>query len=160
MKRASRVSKVYEVRESPIHGRGLFATRHILARKRIIEYLGERIPPEEADGRYDDDQIDHPHILLFTVDKHTVIDGAVGGNDARFINHSCEPNCQAVNENGRIFFESIRDIPRGEELTYDYQLERAGRFRADWRERYRCCCGTPSCRGTMLAPPKKAEKKA
>jgi SET domain-containing protein len=150
---------LYEVRESPIHGRGVFATRHIPQGKRIIEYVGERITPAEADERYDDDQTDHPHILLFTVDKHTVIDGAVGGNEAKYINHSCEPNCEAVNDDGRIFVEALRDIARNEELTYDYQLERPGRFRAEWKERYRCHCGTPSCRGTMLAPRKKKAPK-
>jgi SET domain-containing protein len=158
-KHARAANKLYEVRESPIHGRGIFATRHISSGKRIIEYVGERITPEEADERYDDDQADHPHILLFTVDKHTVIDGAVDGNEAKYINHSCEPNCEAVNDDGHIFIEAIRDISRGEELTYDYQLERAGRFRAEWKERYRCRCGTPSCRGSMLAPRKKKPQK-
>jgi SET domain-containing protein len=159
-KRVRGASPLYEVRESPIQGRGLFATRRISCGRRIIEYLGERITPEEADARYDDDQADHPHILLFTVDKHTVIDGGVDGNEAKYINHSCEPNCEAVNDDGRIFIEAIRDIPRGEELTYDYQLERPGRFRAEWRERYKCLCGAPSCRGTMLAPRKKKGKTA
>ena len=158
-KRARRASLPYVVHESPIHGRGIFATRRVAKGERIIEYQGERITPKEADERYDDDQSDHPHILLFTVDKHTVIDGGVGGNEAKYINHSCEPNCEAVNDEGRIFVEAIRDIPRGKEITYDYKLERSGRFRAEWNERYRCNCGTPACRGIMLAPRKKQPKR-
>jgi uncharacterized protein len=148
-----------EVRESPIHGRGIFAAKRLPVGKRIIEYVGERITPQEADARYDDDQFEHPHVLLFTVDETTVIDGAHGGNESVYINHSCEPNCEAVNEEGRIFIEALRDIARGEELTYDYQLERVGRYQAVWKSKYLCRCGTPSCRGTMLAPRKPRAKK-
>jgi hypothetical protein len=136
---------------SPIHGRGVFATRAISRGERIVEYVGERISEEEADARYDDDAMEHAHTFLFTVDDGTVIDGARGGNDARFINHSCAPNCEAVNEEGRIFIEALRDIAPGEELTYDYNLER-GELTPGWRERYACSCGAPSCRGTLLAP--------
>jgi SET domain-containing protein len=149
-----------QVRESPIHGKGIFAARRMRSGQRIIEYVGERISPDEANARYDDDQVDHPHILLFTVDETTVIDGAHGGNESVYINHSCAPNCEAVNEDGRIFVEALRDIAMGEELTYDYNLERPGRYRAEWKERYRCLCGAPNCRGTMLAPPKTAARKS
>ncbi len=146
----------YAVHASPIHGQGVFATRRILADQRIIEYTGERISQLEADQRYDDDHTDHPHVLLFSVDRRTVIDAAVGGNDARFINHSCDPNCRAVNDGGRIYIEAARDIVRGEELTYDYKLVRGRPVSAGWAERYRCHCGAPSCRGTMLAPRKRS----
>jgi uncharacterized protein len=145
-------ASLYQVRQSPIHGRGVFAARAIPAGTRIIEYVGERISPDEADKRYDDDQTGHPHILLFTVDKKTVIDGAVGGNAARYINHSCAPNCEAVVEDERVFVEALRDIQPGEELTYDYNLERPGRYKAEWTRRYACRCGAPNCRGTMLKP--------
>jgi uncharacterized protein len=147
-----KTAPLIEVHDSPIHGRGVFAARRINQGRRIIEYVGERITPEESEERYDDDQSDHPHILLFTVDERTVIDGAIGGNESVFVNHSCEPNCEAVNADGRIFIEAKRTIMPGEELTYDYQLERPGRYRAAWKEHYRCRCGAPSCRGTMLAP--------
>ncbi len=140
--------------ESPIHGRGVFALRRIRSGQRIIEYLGERIAPSEAEQRYDDDRAEHAHVLLFTVDEHIVIDGGHDGNAAIYINHSCAPNCEAVNDGSRIFIEALRDIGPGEELTYDYQLERPGRYSADWKERYRCHCGAPDCRGTMLAPRK------
>ncbi len=142
----------FEVRASPIQGRGAFALRRIRKGTRVIEYTGERITPAEADRRYDDDKMDRPHTFLFTVGKRTVIDAAVGGNDARFINHSCDPNCEAVDVDGRIFIEALRTIQPGEELTYDYHLERPGPYRAEWARRYACHCGSPKCRGTMLAP--------
>lgn len=141
-----------EVRPSPIHGRGVFAARRIRTGIRIIEYTGERTGHAEADARYEDDEHERPHVLLFIVDDETVIDAANGGSEARFINHSCDPNCEAVVDGDRVFIESIRDIPRGAELTYDYNLERSGRRRAAWERRYACNCGSPNCRGTMLKP--------
>lgn len=146
-----------EVRQSPIHGRGVFALKRIRKSQRIVEYLGERINPAEAESRYDDDAADHPHVLLFTVDEKTVIDGGVNGNEAIYINHSCEPNCEAVNDDGHIYVEALRMIKPDEELSFDYQLERPGEFQSDWQERYRCRCGSPTCRGTMLSLAKKKE---
>jgi SET domain-containing protein len=142
---------IVEVRQSPIHGRGVFALKRIKKGQRIIEYLGERIAPEEGESRYDDDAIDHPHVLLFTVDEKTVIDGGVNGNEAIYINHSCDPNCEAVNDDGHISVDALRTIQPGGELSFDYALERPGEFLAEWKERYRCRCGAPACRGTMLA---------
>jgi SET domain-containing protein len=143
---------LFEIRRSPIQGVGAFAVRRIRKGARVIEYTGERISPEEADRRYDDDAMERHHTFLFTVDDDTVVDAAVGGNDARFINHSCDPNCEAVIEDGRIWIEAIRTIEPGQELVYDYQYERSGPFRAAWRELYACHCGAPSCRGTILKP--------
>lgn len=140
-----------EVRHSRIHGLGIFARRAFPRGARIVEYVGERISEQEADARYDDDAMEHAHTFLFAVEKGTVIDGR-SGNEARFINHSCAPNCEAVNEDGRIFIEALRGIAPGEELTYDYNLERSG-LAPGWRERYACSCGAASCRGTLLAPP-------
>ena len=145
----------FEVRSSPIHGRGVYALRPLRKGRRLIEYVGERITPAEADRRYDDDALDSPHTFLFTVDAHTVIDAAVDGNAARFINHSCAPNCEAVNDDGRIFIEVIHGIHPGDELTYDYHLERDGRWRPEWAARYACRCGAPNCRGTLLSKPKR-----
>jgi uncharacterized protein len=142
----------FEIRPSPIQGRGAFATRRIRRGTRIIEYVGERITPKEADARYDDDRADYPHILLFTVDKRTIIDAGVGGNEARYINHSCEPNCEAVTASGRVYIEALQAIAPGEELTYDYRLERLGRHDAEWEKRYACHCGAKTCRGTLLEP--------
>src|SRR6202007_1689906 len=87
-----------EVRESPLHGLGVFATARIARGERILEYRGERVSHEEADRRYDHKHPGDNHTLLFTVDAHTVIDAGVGGNEARFVNHSCEPNCESVIE--------------------------------------------------------------
>jgi uncharacterized protein len=76
-----------------------------------------------------------------------------GGNEARYFNHSCEPNCEAVTEQGRVYLEALRTIAVGEELSYDYRLERGGWHTAEWERRYACRCGAATCRGTMLAPP-------
>ncbi len=145
----------FELRASPIQGLGAFATRRIRRGARIIEYLGERISDAEADRRYDDDVADRPHTFLFTVDADTVIDGAVNGNAARFINHACDPNCEAVDDDGRIFIEALRPIRVGEELVYDYRLERDGHWRNVFAERYACRCGAAQCRGVLLIRPKR-----
>jgi uncharacterized protein len=143
----------FDIRPSPIHGLGAFATRRIRKGMRIIEYTGERLTPAAADARYDDDRSEHSYVLLFTVDRRTVIDAGVGGNEARYFNHSCAPNCEAVTEQRRVYLEALRTIAAGEELTYDYRLE-CGRWpAAEWERRYACRCGAATCRGTMLAPP-------
>src|SRR5439155_23708659 len=95
----------FEIRPSPMQGLGAFATRHIPAGVRLIEYAGERLTPAEADARYPDDDQRH-HTFLFAIDDDVVIDAAVDGNDARFINHSCDPNCDAVIDDGRIWIET------------------------------------------------------
>ena len=142
----------FEIRSSPIQGLGAFATQRIRKGTRIIEYTGERITPKEADARYDDDQTQHPHVLLFTVDKRTTIDAGVNGNEARYINHSCEPSCEAVIDNRRVYIEALRTISPGEELNYDYNLTRDGQVDAETEARYACHCGAKTCRGTMLEP--------
>ncbi len=142
---------LYEIRASPIQGLGAFAVRRIRKGTRIVEYLGERISPEEADARYADEER-NPHVLLFNVDERTVIDAGVGGNEARFVNHSCAPNCEAVNDGGRIFIEALRTLEPGQELTYDYRLDVQEEEAASRDERYACRCGAASCRGTMTVP--------
>lgn len=101
----------------------------------------------------------HHHTFLFALDNGVLIDAGRGGNAARFINHSCEPNCEAVQEGDRIFIQAIRNIQPGVELTYDYALEREGRLPAGWRERYACRCGAPNCRGTILRPRRKKRRR-
>jgi SET domain-containing protein len=151
--------RLYTLRRSPIQGTGAFAARPIRKGTRIIEYLGERISQKEADSRYDDDDPDQP-VLLFNVDKGVVIDAGVGGNDARFFNHSCDPNCDAVIEKRRVFIEALRDIAVGEELTYDYSLTRDGLEDEESERQYACHCGAANCRGTMLEPkPKRRPKR-
>ncbi len=145
---------LHVVRRSKIQGRGVFARRPIATRTRIIEYTGERITHAESDRRYLDGEMARHHTFLFTLNRRTVIDGAVAGNDARYINHSCAPNCEAVIEKGRIWIEATRDIARGEELAYDYQYERDGSETPEDEALYACGCGAVGCRGTILAPPK------
>lgn len=140
----------FEIRPSLIHGLGAFATRWIAAGTRLIEYAGQRLTPGEADARYPDDPGGHHHTFLFAIDDDVVIDAAVDGNDARFINHSCDPNCDAVVDDGRIWIETIRDVSPGEELAYDYAFELEERHTPAAKRRYPCACGSAKCRGTIL----------
>jgi SET domain-containing protein len=151
-------TQYFEVRNSHIHGKGGFATRRIPNGTRIIEYQGERISAEEGDRRYEDAPPDSI-ILLFTIDKNTVIDAGVNGNEARFINHSCGPNCESVTVGHHVYIESIRTIYPGEELTYDYSLTREDGDQAEAEKEYACHCGSPDCRGTMLEPMRKPKAK-
>jgi SET domain-containing protein len=156
---ASKANKYFVLRKSAIQGRGAFATRPIKRGTRIIEYTGERISHALADERYDDGKMGRHHTFLFTIDSKTCIDAAVNGNYARFINHSCAPNCEAIDEKKHIYIEAIRDIAAGEELTYDYAYERDGTEDEEWERLYVCRCGAPTCRGTILAPQKKRGSK-
>lgn len=147
----------FELRQSHIQGRGAFATRPIKKGERIVEYLGERISQKEADKRYDDTRMERHHTFLFSVDERTVIDATHTGNDARYINHSCDGNCEAVVDQRRIFIEALRDISPGEELSYDYGYERGEpEDDAELEALYPCQCGAAKCRGTILAPRKPA----
>ncbi len=145
----------FRIRRSSIHGLGAFAVKRIRKGVRVIEYAGELITPEEADARYDDDENPSGRVLLFTLDRRTIIDAGRGGNEAQFINHSCDPNCESLIEDGRVFIEATREIALGEELTYDYHLQREGLSPSEARRLYPCHCGSETCRGTLLDPPKK-----
>jgi SET domain-containing protein len=149
----------FEVRDSVLAGKGAFATRPILKGERIIEYVGERITHAEADKRYDDDSMDEHHTFLFSVSARIVIDATHGGNDSRYINHSCEPNCETEIERGRVFISASRDITVGEELAYDYAYERSGDETDKEELQYRCLCGTKSCRGSIMEPKSQYEKR-
>ena len=143
------------VRNSPVHGFGCFARRDIPKGTRMIEYFGERISHKEADKRYENADVNDNHTFLFIADKRTVIDATTGGNESRFINHHCDGNCESDTHKGRVLVDAIKDIKKGEELGYDYQI---GRDRADppnVDEIYACRCGSPKCRGSMLWPPMK-----
>lgn len=145
----------FVVRRSAIQGRGGFAVRDIRKGERIVEYGGERISWREADRRYEDDRMGRHHTFLFAVTSRTVIDGAVQGNDARFINHACDPNCEAVDDGGRIFIEAMRNIAAGEELNYDYAYARDESTTEEDEKLYVCRCGSPKCRGSILEPLKR-----
>ncbi len=144
-----------EVRRSKVHGKGVFATGAIAKGTRLIEYVGERVSHKEADQRYETKDANDNHTFLFIVDRRTVIDAGVDGNDARFFNHSCDPNCESVIEDSRVYIESIRAAQPGEELTYDYQIQREDEDPPDIDEIFACHCGAPECRGTMLWPTKR-----
>src|ERR1700730_7818791 len=137
-----------EVRRSRVHGRGVFATKHIRTNTRIIEYTGKRVTWESVP-----DDSDNQHTFLFGLDERVmVIDPTIGGNDARWINHSCDPNCEAIEEDGRVFIHALRDIRPGEELFYDYQLEVDEPVTREAEQESKCFCQTSRCRGTMLEP--------
>ena len=137
-------------RKSAIHGRGVFATGALKKGERIIEYLGERISHKEADRRYADEHEWSPHTFLFLVDDKTCIDATHGGNTARWINHSCAPNCEIEDEDRRIFIHALRTIRRGEELMYDYNLVLDERHTPAAKKAHPCFCGSKKCRGTLL----------
>jgi SET domain-containing protein len=145
--------KPYSVRRSGIHGRGVFATDLIARGERIIEYKGQRATWAQAMRRPDSDPDDPAHTFLFELDDGRVIDARVRGNAARWINHSCVPNCVTFEDDrGRVFIEARRAIKPGEELTYDYQLIVDGRLTKKERASYTCRCGKRGCRGTLLNP--------
>jgi hypothetical protein len=148
-----------EVRDSPLHGLGVFATQRIPKGTRIIEYLGERVSHAEADRRYADKEEHDSHTFLFIVDARTVIDAGVDGNEARFVNHACQPNCESVIENRRVYIEAIRTIAPGEELTYDYQIQREADDPPDVDTVFACRCGAKRCRGSMLWPAQRASRR-
>jgi hypothetical protein len=142
---------LFVVRDSPIHGRGVYATRRIRKGTRIAEYLGERISHDEADDRYAAKE-DDGHTFLFVVNDEVCIDATYDGNDARFINHSCDPNCESNIEDDRVFVDAIRTIEAGEELGYDYSLTWESTDDPQDLQLYNCRCGALECRGTMLSP--------
>lgn len=126
------------IRRSGIHGEGCYTTSRIRKGTRIIEYTGERISNEEADRRYDGRDITY---LFGLCDGRHVIDG---NGIAALINHSCAPNCEAEEIRGQVWITAIRDIRRGEELTYDYNLY-------DGEGDVPCRCGARKCRGSLYS---------
>ena len=141
-----------QVRRSGVHGKGVFALKPIAEGETIIEYVGEVITWKEAQKRHPWNPDDPNHTFYFHVDDKRVIDAAVGGNAARWINHSCDPNCEADEEDGRVFIKALRNIKPGEELFYDYGLVIDERYTPALKRQFACHCGHKSCRGTMLAP--------
>jgi SET domain-containing protein len=142
-------STLLEVRASRVHGLGVFATKSIRKGTRIIEYTGKRVLWNDVPADLDD-----PHTFLFGLDDGIhVIDPAIGGNEARWINHSCQPNCEAIEEEDeRVFIYVLRDLRAGEELFYDYALEMDGPVTEQLKKECECYCGAVNCRGTMLGP--------
>ena len=143
----------FVVRNSGIDGKGVFATTHIPAGTRLVEYKGKRLTEAQVDRRYAND--DSPHTFLFALDEGMVIDASIGGNSARWINHSCAPNCEAVDDEDRIYIETLRAIRPGEELSYNYRIELEERHTPALKRLYQCRCGARRCKGTILQPKKK-----
>jgi SET domain-containing protein len=143
------------VRRSKVHGNGVFAARNIPEGTRIIEYGGKTISAKEADRRHPTNPDDPFHTFFFSLSSGKVIDGNDEGNEARWINHSCKPNCEAqegsYEDMPRVFIFARRDLEPGEELFYDYSLDVEGRRTKQMKKDYECRCGAKRCRGTMLA---------
>ena len=142
--------KAYYVASSKIHGRGLFAARDVKKGERIIEYLGDRISADEADRRgIEYEKTAHETgkgaVYIFEVDDDLYIDGNFDYNDAKYINHACRTNCQAVEENGRIFIETTRDVLKDEEFLYNYG------YAFEHFLEHPCKCGFPECCGYIIA---------
>jgi SET domain-containing protein len=147
------------VRRSKVQGRGVFATRAFAKDERILEYLGQIITDDEADAQCDDEGMRRHHTFLFGLEDGYTVDGAQGGNEARFINHSCEPNCESVIEGQRVFIHALRAIAAGDEIFYDYWYTTdEGYTLDDLRRIYPCRCGAPTCRGTLARPPRRRRK--
>jgi len=141
-----------QVRRSGVHGKGVFALAPIARGETVIEYVGEIITWREALRRHPHDPQDPDHTFYFHIDDKRVIDANVGGNAARWINHACQPNCEADEQDGRIFIKARRALKPGEELFYDYGLVIDERYTPKLKKQFECRCGTRKCRGTMLAP--------
>ena len=140
-----------QVRRSGVHGKGVFAIGDIPKGEVIIEYVGEIISWKEALRRHPHDPSDPNHTFYFHIDEDRVIDALYGGNSSRWINHSCDPNCEADEVEGRVFIKSLRRIRAGEELNYDYGLVIDEPYTKKLKAEYPCWCGSKNCRGTLLA---------
>ena len=150
----------HRVKRSALHGQGVFARRKIPAGTRIFEYAGKRITSKQADEQLPSDPDDPFHTFFFSLSSGKIIDGSQNGNDARFINHSCAPNCETEEDSSgkHVYVLALRDIARGEELSFDYSLMIDGRKTAKVKAQYACFCGNENCRGTMLALSRRARK--
>jgi len=144
--------KRIQVRRSGVHGKGVFALQDIAEGETLIEYVGEVISWDEAQDRHPHDPKDPNHTFYFHVNEDKVIDALYGGNSSRWINHSCDPNCEADEDNERIFIKAIRNIQAGEELNYDYGLIIDEPYTKKLKAEYPCWCGSANCRGTLLSP--------
>jgi SET domain-containing protein len=149
----------FVTRSSPIHGRGVFAAVKLRRGETLLEYRGRRITHDEANRRHGNSE-GSGHTYYFTLNDHWVVDGDDGGNSARWINHSCTPNCEAeihVHIGGderrdHVLIRTLRAIRAGEELGFDYAIVLEVPHTARARRLWACRCGSQSCRGTMLAP--------
>jgi len=146
--------KKFVVRASGVHGKGVFAARDLEKGERIIEYKGERITWEQALKRHPHNPLEPNHTFFFDIDEGMVIDGGAQGNSARWINHSCSPNCKAeqieIDGEQRVFIKARKNISAGDELFYDYGLTIDARLTKKLKKEYQCLCGSKKCRSTLL----------
>lgn len=138
------------VRRSSVHGKGVFATRPLAAGERVLQYKGEIISWRDAVKRHEQEGIEG-HTFLFGLSDGSVIDGSRGGNSARWLNHSCAPNCETIEDNGRIFIDTLRAIRPGEELFIEYFLTTDDPLEDEVRAQYACRCAAQGCRQSLLA---------
>jgi len=158
MSKKKKVKKI-EARLSPIHGNGVFATEAIRKGERIIRYKGALRTHDEVDEEYGDED-ENGHTFLFTLNDEYVIDANVDGNIARWMNHSCDPNCESEVEEDhkdrrhkdKVYILALRDIRAGEELTYNYGIVLDEPHTAKLKKLWACRCGSKNCTGTMLQP--------
>ena len=153
------MSSKFEVRRSKIHGSGVFAAKNIKKGEFIIEYKGLLRSHQEVDAAYDGED-ETGHTFLFTLNEDFVVDANIKGNEARWINHSCDPNCDSEHVDAvdgdkskdRIEIKALRDIKAGEELSYNYGIRLGERHTPKLKKLWACLCGSPKCSGTMLQP--------
>ena len=157
-KDAAASDPLFEVRQSNVHGNGVFARRPIAAGQRIVEYKGQRISWDKATERAEQAGGPVNHTFYFSLADGRVIDGGRNGNEARWINHACSPNCEAFEDEGRVFIHAMQDIEEGAELNYNYALIYDERHTPKLKKLFACRCGTPGCTGTMLAPKRRVRK--
>ena len=148
-----------QTRRSGIHGNGVFAVQDIAEGETLIEYKGEVISWKEALRRHPHDPSQPQHTFYFHIDDGHVIDGKINGNAAKWINHSCAPNCEADETDGRVFIKALQNIAAGEELNYDYGLIIDEPYTPELLAEFPCWCGAEACRGTLLAPKEDEKKK-
>jgi len=142
-----------QVRRSGVHGKGVFAVQALEPGEVLIEYTGQLIDWDEALRRHPHNPMDPHHTFYFQIECGQVIDALYGGNASRWINHACNPNCEAEErDDGRVFIKALQPIAPGEELFYDYGLTIDERYTPKLKARYACHCGAPDCRRTMLSP--------
>jgi hypothetical protein len=168
--------KKIERRQSSIHGNGVFATAAIAKGERVVRYKGQVRAHADVDAAYAGHD-ETGHTFLFSLNDEWVIDANIDGNVARWINHSCAPNCEAIQEENakgkkhkdKVYIHALRDIAAGEELSYNYGIVLDEPYTPALKKLWECRCGSAKCTGTMLqakdepapkkAKPKKAEPK-
>ena len=144
-------SEYISVEKSSVHNNGIFAKKDITKKTKVIEYVGDKVTKKESDKRADltlsknEANGDHGMVYLFTLDRWYDIDGDVPWNTAKYINHSCDPNCEVEIIKGKIWVVAIKDIKKGDEINYDYGYD------LDDFHKHHCLCGSDSCVGYIVS---------